>query len=154
MVVVPEVLLENQVLRVLQAMMVHLAHLEKEDLKDLRVQSDFLDQRAPLDQLVRMGCLVTLGSGERLASKERLVLQALAVWLVHRGLLVRPAPLVREVILAPLVLQVSRVYQELLEKKALRETQVPRVLLAKTGLLDCEDFLVKEVCPVPRVQLV
>lgn len=68
---VPEVLQGSLGQRVLQVVMVLLALQVKEALKDLRVQLDSLDQKAPLALLGRMDYQDTLGSVERPDFKAR-----------------------------------------------------------------------------------
>lgn len=134
--VVPEAQRENQALRAQQATTVHLVHPEREDLKGPRVPLVSQDQRAPLDHLERMGCPVTLVSGEKLVSKAKLARQDLEVLLDHRVQQEKPALLVREDILDPLVPPESKVSQVLVGKKVQREIQVLREVQEKTVLQD------------------
>lgn len=79
----------NLAQRVLRAVTVLLALLEKEALKDLRVQLDSLDPKALLDPLGRMACQDTLDNVERLDFKARLAPQGQGVLLDHRDQLGR-----------------------------------------------------------------
>lgn len=83
--------LGNPVPRALQVVMVLLALLVKEGLKDPRVQLDSLDQKVLLDHLGRMACRDTLGNVGRLDFKARLALLVQEVLLDHRDQLVRLA---------------------------------------------------------------
>ncbi|KAB1273189.1 Collagen alpha-1 chain, partial [Camelus dromedarius] len=76
--------LGNPVPRALQVVMVLLALLVKEGLKDPRVQLDSLDQKVLLDHLGRMACRDTLGNVGRLDFKARLALLVQEVLLDHR----------------------------------------------------------------------
>ncbi|EPY74922.1 hypothetical protein CB1_001859001, partial [Camelus ferus] len=75
--------LGNPVPRALQVVMVLLALLVKEGLKDPRVQLDSLDQKVLLDHLGRMACRDTLGNVGRLDFKARLALLVQEVLLDH-----------------------------------------------------------------------
>lgn len=127
---------ESQALRAQQATTVHLAHPVREDLKGPRVPLVSQDRRAPLGHLERMGCPVILASGEKLVSKAKLAHQDLEVLLDHRVQQEKPALLVREDILDPLVPPESRVSQVLVEKKVQREIQVLWAVQEKTVLQD------------------
>lgn len=134
--VVPEAQQESQALRAQRETTVRLAHPAREDFKGPRVPLGSQDQKAPLDHLGRMGCPVTLASGERLVSKAKLAHQDLEVLLDHRVQLEKPALMVREDILDPLVPPESKVFQVLVEKKVQREIQVLWAVQEKTVLQD------------------
>lgn len=76
----PEVPRENLVRRVLQVVMALLVLQAKGALKDLKVQLDSLDQKAPLALLGKMGYQDTLGSVVRLDFKARQVPLDQEVW--------------------------------------------------------------------------
>ncbi|GLD55053.1 collagen alpha-1(XI) chain, partial [Lates japonicus] len=146
----PEVQQENQVPRAQQATTAPQAHLVREDLKDPRDLWASLDQRAPLDHLERMGCPDTLASVEKRVSKVKLVHQAQEVLSGPRDPLERLVPLVREVTLAPPVLQENRVFQVLLERREQRETLDHKDPPVKTVPLAFEVSQEREVYLVPR----
>lgn len=125
---------ENQVQRAPRAMMDLLVHQERGDLKDHRVLSVSLDPKDPMAQQEKMDYLVILGREERRASKGRQDLQDLEGWLDHRDPLERRDQVESEDIQALLVLLVSRVYLDLLEKRVERVIQVLTVSLARQGL--------------------
>lgn len=97
----------------------------------LRAQLDSLDQRDLLDHLGKMDCPDTQGREERLVSKGRLDLRDLPVWLALRAPQVRLDQWETEVTLDPRAHQVTRDFQELPERKELREIQVLLAPLAK-----------------------
>lgn len=126
---------ENQVQRAPQAMMDQGVHQERGDLKDLRDLSVSQDLKDPMALQEKMGCQVIPDREERRASKERQDLQDLEGWLDHRAQLERQDPAESEDIQAPLVLLVSKVYLDLLEKRVERVIQGVRVLVASQDLL-------------------
>ncbi|KAA0704669.1 Collagen alpha-1(XI) chain [Triplophysa tibetana] len=115
--VVPEAQQENWALRAQQAMMVHLVHLVREDLKGPRVLLVSQGQKVPLDHLERTGCPVTPASAVRRDSKAKLAHLDLEVLSGLRVQQERLVPMVKEAILDPLVLLESKVFQALVEKK-------------------------------------
>lgn len=89
---VQEVPLENRAQRALREVMARLVLQVKEVLKDLRVQLDFLDQKALLVHLGRMGCQDTLGNVVKQDFKARLAPLGQEVLLDHRDQQVRLVP--------------------------------------------------------------
>lgn len=151
--VVPEDQQENQVQRVLQAMMDLPVGRERGDLKDHRDQLVSLDPKDPTVPQERTGCPVIQGREERQASKERPDPQDLEVWLDHRDQLEKQDPVESGDTRALLAHLVSRVYLELLEKKVERVIQVPRVLVGRWALLALGASKEQEVFQGPWVQL-
>lgn len=150
----PEVQQANLVQREQQAMTAPLAHLVREDLKDLRDQWASQDQRVLLDHLERTGFPDTLDNVERRVSKEKLAPQDQEVLLDLRDPLGRLVLLVREDILDPRAHLESRVFQALLARREQRVILDPKAPPVRTVPQAFAGSLESEGYPVPRAQLV
>lgn len=150
----PGVPQENQDLREQQATTALQVHPERGDLKDLRDQWVFPDQKDPLDHQEKMGCPDTLDSVEKQVSKEKRVHLVQEVLSGPRDPLERPVLLVKEVILDPRDHQESRDFQVLEAKREPRETPALRDPPVKTAPLVFEGSPEREVFLVPQVRLV